>query len=505
MNIIEMKGIVKKFPGIVANDHVSLEIRQGEIHALLGENGAGKSTLMNVLYGLYALDEGEIWVKGKKVKIKGPNDALDLGIGMVHQHFMLIPPLTVAENMVLGAEPSKGSLLDFKGAAKIVEDASREYGLFIDPHAFVEDISVGMQQRLEILKALYRGAEVLILDEPTAVLTPQEIEDLYRVLQGLRDSGHTIIIITHKLKEVKHISDRVTVIRDGRNVGTVNTAEADEKTLAKMMVGREVILRVEKPSQFPGKQVLKIENLQAEDYRGLPALKGLSLEVNEGEIVGVAGVEGNGQTELLQVVAGLRRWSEGHIWLNGRELEKTITPRKLLDNGVGHIPEDRHKWGLVLDFSVKENMIMGSEDSEKFAKGPFIDYNKVEVFAKALAKEYDVRTPSIETIAGTLSGGNQQKVIVARELARDPKLLIAAQPTRGLDVGAIEFVHQQLIKQRGLGRAILLVSFELDEIMSLSDRIVVVYDGRVVAEFESGKVSVEELGMCMGGVNKEAV
>ncbi|MBS4021560.1 MAG: ABC transporter ATP-binding protein [Dethiobacter sp.] len=505
MNIVEMKNICKQFPGVQANDHIYLDIREGEIHALLGENGAGKSTLMNVLYGLYGPEKGEICFKGKKVDISCPNDAIKLGIGMVHQHFMLVPPFTVTENIVLGTEPSRGPLLDYKQAVSAVKKASHKYGLNVDPDALIRDISVGMQQRVEILKVLFRGAELLILDEPTAVLTPQEIEDLYRIMKNLRDNGHTIVIITHKLKEVKHISDRVTVLRNGKNIGTVQTGETDEKTLAKMMVGRDVVLRVEKPPCTKGNEVLKVTNLHAGNYRRLPALKGCSLDVCEGEIVGVAGVEGNGQTELIQVLTGLQSWSEGEIRFKGKKLEHTATPQKMLKSGLGHIPEDRQKRGLVLDFSVKENMIMGFEDSKELTKSIFIDYEKVNDFSRLLVKEFDIRTPSIETKAGKLSGGNQQKVIVARELARNPRLLIAAQPTRGLDVGAIEFVHNQLIYQRGIGRAILLVSYELEEIMALSDRIVVLYDGQIIQSFENEKVSMEELGFWMGGGSRKAI
>ena len=498
MNIVEMRNIVKRFPGVLANDRVSLEVCQGEIHALLGENGAGKSTLMNILYGLYRPDAGDILFRGQKVDIPTPHQAIDLGIGMVHQHFMLVPPLTVTENLVLGAEPLKGPFLDLRSAVAKVQAISSEYGLKVDPLARIQDISVGMQQRVEILKALYRGAEVLILDEPTAVLTPREIDDLHRVLESLRSNGRTIIIITHKLREVQQFSDRVTVIRDGRNVATVNSKEVSESVLANMMVGREVILRVEKQAREPGRVVLQLEAIEARNYRGLPALQGVSLTVRAGEIVGVAGVEGNGQTELVEVLTGLRQPAAGSATFDGHKI-KGYEPCRLLDLGMGHIPEDRQKRGLVLDFAVTENLILGFEDGKSFSRGLLLDYGRIDRFARDLIQNYGIRAPSPKVTVRTLSGGNQQKVIIAREMARRPKLLVAAQPTRGLDVGAIEFVHQQLLSQRAAGAAILLVSYELDEIMNLSDRIVVLYGGRIVATFNAGQVSVEELGLLMGG------
>ncbi|QGP93122.1 Galactose/methyl galactoside import ATP-binding protein MglA [Neomoorella glycerini] len=498
MNIVEMRDIVKRFPGVVANDGITLQVRQGEIHALLGENGAGKTTLMNILYGLYRPDAGEICLRGQKVAIHSPDQAIKLGIGMVHQHFMLVPTLTVAENLVVGAEPVKGPFLDLRLAVAKVEAISQEYGLRVDPLARIQDISVGMQQRVEILKALYRGTKILILDEPTAVLTPQEISELHIILEKLRSSGHTIIIITHKLKEVRQFSDRVTVIRNGRNIDTVDSKKTSESELARMMVGREVMLRVDKKPAEPGQVVLRLEGVEANNYRGLPALKGVTLEVRAGEIVGVAGVEGNGQTELVEVLTGLRQPTAGDIYFGGQKIVRG-QPRQLMGLGLGHIPEDRQKRGLVLDFNIMENLLLGFEDAAAFSRGPLLDYASIQDFAKKLVKEYDVRTPSIKSMARTLSGGNQQKVIVAREIARQPKLLIAAQPTRGLDVGAIEFVHQQLLKQRDTGAAVLLVSYELDEIMNLSDRILVIYGGKIVAGFQAGQVSTEELGFLMGG------
>jgi ABC-type uncharacterized transport system ATPase subunit len=502
-NIIEMKGIVKKFNGVIANDHINLEIRDGEIHALLGENGAGKSTLMNILYGLYTQDEGDIYFKGKKVDIKGPGDAIKLNIGMVHQHFMLIPTLSVAENLILGAEPVKGIALDMKTAIDQILEVSEEYGLAVDPNELVANISVGMQQRVEILKILLRGAKVLIFDEPTAVLTPQEITDFFKTCKRLQSRGHTIIIITHKLKEIKQISERVTVIRAGRNIGTVNTSKVDEEKLAELMVGRKVILSVNKEEQKRGELVLEVKDLHAQNYRGLPALRGVSFNVHAGEIVGIAGVEGNGQTELALVLKKLINRTQGSIKFCGKEYTKETTTRSLIESGLAHIPADRQKHGLVMGFSIKENLIIGKEDSRELCRGYFLDDKKISTLAEGLRQKYDIRCPGISLITRMLSGGNQQKVILAREISRNPKLLIAAQPTRGLDVGAIEYVHEQLLEQRRKGCAILLISYELDEIISLSDRILTIFNGEIVAEYDSKDVERAQIGLAMAGVGMD--
>ncbi len=497
--IIEMKGIVKRFSGFYANKGINLDIREGEIHALLGENGAGKTTLMNILYGLYTSDEGEIIFAGKRVDIKGPHDAIGLSIGMVHQHFMLIPVFTVAENLILGEEPVKGLALDMKSAVARIEELSREYGLAVDPSALISDISVGMQQRVEILKILLRGAKVLIFDEPTAVLTPQEITEFFRILKTLQARGHTIVIITHKLKEIRQISDRVTVIRAGENIGTVETGTVDEAMLAEMMVGRAVMMEVHKEARQPGEVVLDIENLCAKNYRGVDALAGLTLQVRAGEIVGIAGVEGNGQTELAAVLKRLLAYTSGAVRCFGKAYGKATTTQALIDDGLAHIPEDRQRRGLVAEFSVGENLIVGMEDWPRFRKGPFLNRKEITAFAEELRRQYDIRCTGVDLPVGSLSGGNQQKVILAREIARDPKLLIVCQPTRGLDVGAIEYVHAQLLRQRAQGCAILLISYELDEILALSDRILAIFGGRIVAEYQNEDITGEQIGLAMTG------
>lgn len=494
-----MRGITVTFPGVVANDNVSIDVYPGEILALLGENGAGKTTLMNVLYGLYKPDRGEIRVRGKPVVIRDPNDAIALGLGMVHQHFMLIPPFTVAENIVLGTEPvGAGGVLNKARAVKDVKELSARYGLAVDPEARIEHISVGMQQRVEILKALYRGAEVLILDEPTAVLTPQEVEELAGIMRNLAGQGKSIIFITHKLKEVMAISDRVAVLRRGRVVGTVPTRETTPEDLARMMVGREVVLSVEKRPATVGDVVLKVEDIHVKSGRGLPALKGVSFEVRAGEIVGVAGIEGNGQSELVEALTGLRRVSAGRILVGGADITNK-SPREVISHGVGHIPEDRQRRGLILSFSVAENFILERYHKPPFARGINLDLQAVKDYARRLVSEFDVRTPSETVRVGALSGGNQQKVVVARELSLEPRLLIASQPTRGLDVGAIEFVHKRLVSQRDAGKAILLVSLDLEEIMSLSDRILVLYEGRIVGSMKAEEATEEEIGFLMAG------
>jgi simple sugar transport system ATP-binding protein len=495
--LLELKGITKRFPGVVANDEVDFDLRTGEVHALLGENGAGKSTLMNILYGLYHPDEGEFRLNGKPLRIHSPREAIDSGIGMVHQHFMLIPVMTVAENIVLAAEPTKGPFLDEGKAESRVRDLSERFGLAVRPGARVESISVGMQQRVEILKALYRGAEILILDEPTAVLTPQESRELFEIINSLKSEGKSIIFITHKLNEVLEIADRITVLRRGKTIDTVPREGATEEGLARLMVGREVILRVDKGAANPGNPLLTVEDLRVKDERGLESVRALSFEVRAGEIVGIAGVDGNGQSELIDAITGLRRSEGGRIVVAGEDITRE-SPRDALDAGVGHIPEDRQVRGLVLDFSLAENIALHDYREEPDSKYGWLFPKRLIARARELLKEFDVRGGGPATRAGALSGGNQQKVIVAREVSRDPRVLVAAQPTRGLDVGAIEFVHRRLVEERDEGRAILLVSFELDEILSLSDRILVLYEGQIVAEY-SPDVSEEEIGFAMVG------
>jgi simple sugar transport system ATP-binding protein len=493
-----MIGITKRFPGIVANDNIHLTVKKGEIHALLGENGAGKSTLMNILFGLYQPDEGEIRIKGKPVKITGPTIANKLGIGMVHQHFMLVHPFTVTENIILGDERSKNGILNLKEAEKEVQRLSDQYGLKVDPRAKIADISVGMQQRVEILKTLYRGADILIFDEPTAVLTPQEIEELIEIMRNLVKEGKTIIFITHKLKEIMSVCDRVTVIRRGKVITAVDVADTNEKELASLMVGREVSFDVEKKEASPGDVVLDVENLVVEDARGVEAVRGLNLQVRAGEIVGIAGVDGNGQSELIEAITGLRAVKAGTIRLKGRDITQA-KPREVTEAGVGHIPEDRHKRGLVLDFTVSENMVLQTYYKPPFSKGLTIQYDEMNKYAKRLIQEFDVRTPSEHVPVRALSGGNQQKAIIAREVSRDPDFLIAAQPTRGLDVGAIEFIHRRLVEQRDKGKAVLLVSLELDEVLKLSDRVAVIYEGKIVGWVDPRTVTEEELGLLMAG------
>jgi simple sugar transport system ATP-binding protein len=493
-----MKGIGKSFPGIRANDDINLTVEEGEIHVLLGENGAGKSTLMNILYGLYQPDEGQIFIKGKPVRITNPNVAISHGIGMVHQHFMLVQPFNVTENIILGKEPTKGSTLDINKAMKDVEEISRKYELKVDPKAIVRDISVGMQQRVEILKTLYRGAEILILDEPTAVLTPQEIEELGIIMKSLVRQGKSIILITHKLKEVMSMSDRVTIIRRGRVIDTLKTKDTNIDELAEKMVGRKVSLTAEKKEANVREPILQIKGLKVLNNRKTEAVKGVDLEVRGGEILGIAGVDGNGQSELVQAITGLSEIEAGEILLNGKPITN-LTPKEIIETGVGHIPEDRHKRGLILNFSLAENAILGSHHSKKYQKGIGLSYQKIKEYCKKLIKEYDVRTPNERVFAKSLSGGNQQKLIVAREIDRDPALCIASQPTRGLDVGAIEFVHKKLIELRDEGKAVLLVSLELDEVMDLSDRIAVMYDGKIVGILDAKDATEKKLGIMMAG------
>jgi general nucleoside transport system ATP-binding protein len=501
--LLELKGITKRFPGVVANDHVDFELAKGEVHALLGENGAGKSTLMNILYGLYHPDEGEIRLRGEPVRIDSPRAAIDAGIGMVHQHFMLIPVMSVAENIVLAVEPHKGPFLDLDTANEKVSEISKRFGLAVRPEARIESISVGMQQRVEILKALYRGAEILILDEPTAVLTPQEALELFDIIRSLQAEGKSIIFITHKLGEVLAIADRITVLRRGKTIETVAREGATEESLARLMVGREVLLRVEKTPASPGQPLLRVEDLRVLEDRGLECVRGISFEVRAGEIVGIAGVDGNGQSELVEALTGLRKPESGRIVAGGEDVTDD-TARECLDAGLGHIPEDRQRRGLVLDFSLAENIALHDYREEPDSKWGWLYPKRLIARAARLLKEFDVRGGGPKTPAASLSGGNQQKVILAREISRNPQVLIAAQPTRGLDVGAIEFVHQRLVAERDEGRAILLVSFELDEILSLADRILVIYEGQIVGEY-SPDVTEEELGIAMtGGRRAEA-
>jgi len=495
--VLEMRGIRKEFPGILANDNVDLDVRRGEVHALLGENGAGKSTLMNILYGLYRREAGDILLNGKPVDFASARDAIQAGIGMVHQHFMLIPVMTVAENIVLGMEPRDGLLLDERGAEQRVRELSEQFGLEVDPSSLVSEITVGQEQRVEILKALYRGAGVLILDEPTAVLTPQEAHELFGIIRSLQADGKSIIFISHKLNEVLEIADRITVLRRGRKIETVPREGATEASLARAMVGREVLLEVEKGPASPGDVLLAVEGLHVHDDRGIEKVRGMSFDVRAGEIVGVAGVDGNGQTELVEAITGLRRISGGRIEVAGHELREA-TAREMLDAGVGHIPEDRQRRGLVLEFTIAENIALHDYAKPPAAKWGWLHPARLVERAGRIIKEFDIRGGGPLTQAGGLSGGNQQKVVVAREVARDPKVLIAAQPTRGLDVGAIEYLHRRIVTERDDGRAILLVSLELDEILSLSDRILVMYEGELAGE-HTGEVSEEQIGLEMLG------
>ncbi len=496
--VLELRGITKQFPGVLANDDINLTLEKGEIHALLGENGAGKSTLMNILYGLYKPTKGEIFINGQKIEITGPTDAIRQGIGMVHQHFMLIPVLTVTENVMLGEETLRGGLfLDRKTVAKRIREISQKYGLQVDPNAYIKDLPVGIQQRVEIIKVLYRHANILILDEPTAVLTPQEVEELFGIIKSLVAQGVSLIFITHKLKEVLAVADRITVIRRGRTVGTTTPTQATSQSLAEMMVGRAVELMVHKTIATPGEPMLSVENLFVRDDRGNPAVKGVSFEVKVGEVLGLAGVQGNGQTELVKALTGLSHSESGTIKIAGKNINHA-SPREITELGVSHVPEDRQRDGLVLKFPIKDNMILNTYYNT-FAKGVVIDEEKVNENAAQLVKEFDVRTPSIEATAGTLSGGNQQKVIVAREFSRPIKLLIASQPTRGLDVGSIEYIHGRIIQKRDEGAAVLVVSTELDEIRALSDRIAVMFEGQIVDILPANRVTKEQLGLLMAG------
>lgn len=497
--VIAMVDIVKKFGDFVANDHINLTVHKGEVHAILGENGAGKSTLMNVLYGLYRPTSGHIEVKGKKVNIDSPGHAIELGIGMVHQHFMLVQPFTVTENIVLGMEPTKGLSLNLKAAREKVIELSEKYHMQVDPDAKIEDISVGMQQRVEILKVLYRGADILILDEPTASLTPQEINELMEIIGHLTADGKSIILITHKLKEIKASADSCTIIRQGKYINTVSVEDVNENDLAAMMVGRDVTFVVDKKPLKPGEVVLEVKELRGRDYRSVEILKGLNLNVRRGEIVGLAGVDGNGQTEFVEILTGLRKADSGSVTINGKNVFNA-TPRECFESGISSIPADRQKHGLVLEFSVAENLILQNFEKEPFSSHGILNKDKITEQANQLVGKFDIRPSGCEQKpAGQLSGGNQQKVIIAREITNDTDLLIAVNPTRGLDVGAIEFVHKYLVEQRNKNKAVLLVSFELDEIMSLSDRIEVIFDGHISGSVRGEDADENTLGLMMAG------
>jgi general nucleoside transport system ATP-binding protein len=499
---VEMKGITQKFGSLVANDNIDLTVHKGEVHALLGENGAGKTTLVNSLYGLYHPTSGDIFINGEKVVMDTPNVAIQHGIGMVHQHFMLIKPFTVVENIILGMETHKYGVLNMEQATKDVIDLSERYGLTIDPKACIQDITVGMQQRVEILKALYRGADILILDEPTAVLTPQEILDLIKIINSLTEQGKTIIIITHKLKEIKDVSDFCTIIRRGKKIDTVKVADVTESDLASMMVGREVSFKVDKKEADPSETVLEINDLHVKDNRDIPAVRGLSLKVRRGEILGIAGVDGNGQNELIDTLTGIRKAESGEVLVNGNSI-LGLSPRGILDHKVSTIPQDRQKRGLVLEYSIAENIIIENYKKAPFSKNGWLNFPAIKDYAKKLVKEFDIRPDDENYISGSLSGGNQQKVIIAREISNDPDLLIAVQPTRGLDVGAIEYVHKALVAQRDKGKAVLLISLELDEVINVSDRIGVIYEGEIVGEIKAEGANENEIGFMMAGGTHE--
>lgn len=500
--VVEMLNIRKEFPGIVANDNITLQLRKGEIHALLGENGAGKSTLMGILFGMNQPDKGVIKVRGKEVKITNPNVANDLGIGMVHQHFKLVENFTVTQNIVLGCEPKIlfGLGMDLNKAAKRIEELSKQYGLNVDPNAKIENISVGMQQRVEILKMLYRDADVLILDEPTAVLTPQEIDELIKIMKNLINEGKSIIIITHKLKEIKAAADRCTVIRRGRYIGTVDVKTTSEAEMAKMMVGREVSFKVNKKPAKPGDVVLDIKNLSVKNNKKVLGLKDFSIDVRAGEIVGIAGVEGNGQSELIEAITGLRKSESGTINFKNKDITRESI-RNRVNSGIAHIPEDRHKRGLVLDYTIEENMVLEVYDKKPFSNKGLLNKKEIKKYAEKIIDEFDVRSgEGAESIARSLSGGNQQKAIIGREIELNPELLIAAQPTRGLDVGSIEYIHKRLVEQRDSGKAVLLVSLELDEILNVSDRIAIINNGELIGVVNADETNENEVGLMMAGI-----
>jgi simple sugar transport system ATP-binding protein len=500
--ILELFHITKAFPGVVANNDISLSFEKGEVHCLLGENGAGKTTLMNIVFGLYHPDSGEIHVRGKKLDVTSSAVAIQNGIGMVHQHFMLVNPLSVAENVVLGNEPPSRLVFRKDQAIQDVVDLSERYHLIVDPRAIIEDLPLGVRQRVEILKALYRNADILILDEPTAVLSPPEVEELYHTIASLKQAGKTIIFITHKLKETMAVSDRVTVLRDGEVVGTVPRLETSPQELARMMVGREVVLRVNKQPRAPGEEMLRVTDLKVVDNRGLSAVQGISFSLRAGEIYGIAGIEGNGQTELVEALTGLRKVQSGKFELLGVELTHS-RPAAVIHSGIGHVPEDRNVRGLVGSFTIAENLVLGYHRQTRFQSYGVIRGANTDTYATQLVESYNIRTPGINTLVSSLSGGNQQKVVLARVFNQKPKVLVVAQPTRGVDVGATEYIHQQMLQMRQEGAAILLISADLDEIRSLSDRIAVIFQGRLVSEKAAGDYTEEELGLLMAGMGKE--
>ena len=500
---LEMRGITKRFPGVLANDHVDFDVRAGEVHALLGENGAGKSTLMKILYGMYAPDEGEIRINGRPVRITSPTDAIERGIGMIHQHFMLVDTLTVAENVALGLPSSRGPLTDLDRVSQRLEELAEIYGLRVDPNAYIWQLAVGQKQRVEILKALYRNAALLILDEPTAVLTPQEVDEFFATLRQMTQAGHAIIFISHKLHEVIEISDRVTVLRDGKRIGSRPTAGATKADLARMMVGREVVMKPDRVEQEPGEARLVLQDLHALSDRGTEALRGVSLTVHAGEILGLAGVSGNGQRELAEVITGLRPLTAGKVLLLGHDVTD-LKPGPRTDLGMAYIPEERMRDGIIQNFSVAENIILRDHNKPPFARRGFLLLRVIAQFADKLIRLFQIKTPSRDTLAKNLSGGNIQKVVLARELSRRPKVLIAAQPTRGVDIGATEYVHARLLEQREKGTAILLISEDLDEVMALSDRIAVIYEGQIMGIVDGKTATAEQLGLLMAGVRGES-
>ncbi len=501
--VLEVRGITKRFPGVLANDNINLTLRKGEVLGLLGENGAGKSTLMNMIYGLYKPDEGEILVNGAPVQIAGPKDAIELGIGMVHQHFQLVDVLTVTENVMLGNETVSGPFLRRDRARHEIQQLSREYGLDVEPEALIADLPVGIQQRVEIIKALYRHADILILDEPTAVLTPQETRGLFKIMRTLLDKGVSIIFISHKLKEVLEICDDVIVLRRGAVAGRADPKDSTEQSLASLMVGRDVILDVEKAEARPGDEILNVVNLQVHDDRGLAVVEGVSFGLQRGEILGIAGVQGNGQTELVEALTGMRAVEGGRFFIKGEDVTDA-SPRKVTERGVGHVPEDRQRDGMVASFTVMHNLVLCTYYQEAFSSSIVVDDRAIADNARQLVEQYDVRPPIINNIAGGLSGGNQQKVIVAREFSRDVDLLIASQPTRGLDVGSIEFIHRQIVRMRDTGAGILLVSSELDEVLSLADRVAVMFEGEIIDILAIEETDRDTVGLRMAGVRDDS-
>ncbi|NUE02563.1 ABC transporter ATP-binding protein [Halorubraceae archaeon YAN] len=497
---VHLDGITKRFPGVVANDNVDLRVEEGSVHALLGENGAGKTTLMNVLYGLYQPTEGTVRVNGEPRSFASPSDAIDIGIGMIHQHFMLVDPMTIAENVVLGNEPRKygGLLIDRERARKEVLELSDKYGFNVDPDARIEEVSVGVQQRVEILKALYRGAEILILDEPTAVLTPQEVEELFEVFDELTSQGKTIIFITHKLGEAMHAADDITILRNGKNVGSLDAKGVTREDLAQRMVGREVLMEPQVTPQEPGEVTLDVSHLHVEDTRGVEAVSDVSFSVRSGEIFGIAGVDGNGQSELVEAITGLTNPTDGDITYRGQQLE-SMTRRERIDSGIAYVPEDRHERGMVMPFNLVQNGILGSQHTSEFAPSGRINWDTAEAHATEIIEEYDVRPPTAEATAESLSGGNQQKFIVGREFDRDPELVVATHPTRGVDIGAMEFIHERIQELRANGKAILLISSKLEEVQGLSDRLAVMHEGEFSGIVDPSSVTEEQIGLLMAG------